>query len=79
MARKKGKKRGMLKAAIYANFDKQADFADALQDAGIGISEQGVSAVITGRRKLSRAEMARISQILNTPIRLLFGAEAEAS
>jgi transcriptional regulator with XRE-family HTH domain len=69
--KKKLKKRAMLKAAIYVNFDRQAEFGEA-----VGLSEQAVSAVITGRRKLTRAEMARISQVLNTPLRLLF-PEAE--
>lgn len=68
------KKRGTLKGAIYANFRSQSEFAEA-----IGMGEQQVSQAICGRRDLSRKEMAKISQVLNTPLHLLFPDEVDAS
>lgn len=70
MRNKKLRKRGFLKAAVYAHYPSQAAFAEA-----IGMGEQAVSQAITGRRGLTREEMARISQVLNTPLDLLFPDE----
>ncbi|MFC1580022.1 helix-turn-helix domain-containing protein [Thermodesulfobacteriota bacterium] len=73
MRKKKAlKKRGLLKAAVYANFRSQYEFSQALK-----LNEQIVSQIITGRRKASREEMARMSQVLNTPMHLLFPEEGE--
>ena len=64
------KPRPMVKAAITAAGYRHRDFG-----ALVGLNEQAVSGVVTGRRKVSRSEMARIAQILNTPMRLLFPEE----
>jgi transcriptional regulator with XRE-family HTH domain len=66
------KKRGRLKGAIYANFRSQSEFAEA-----IGMGEQQVSQAICGRRRLSQKEMAKISQVLNMPLHLLFSDEED--
>jgi transcriptional regulator with XRE-family HTH domain len=66
------RKRAILKSTIYANFRSQSDFAEV-----IGMGEQQVSQAICGRRRLSRREMARIAQVLNTPLNLLFPDEVE--
>ena len=61
-----------LQGIIKMKYDRQIDFAEK-----VGQTELQVSQVINGRRGLSREEKARWSQVLNTPLRLLFPDEKE--
>jgi plasmid maintenance system antidote protein VapI len=67
---KQSRGRPVLKAAIIANGYRQVEFGRA-----IGLNEQSISGIVTGRRKVTKAEMARISQHLRTPARILFPDE----
>ena len=60
-----------LQGIIKMKYDRQLDFAEK-----VGQTELQVSQVINGRRKLSREEQVRWSQVLQTPVRLLFPSEA---
>jgi hypothetical protein len=60
-------KKSMIQLAILAQYGSQRNFAEQ-----IGWSELAVSQVICKRKKLSRQEQVRWSQILRTPRRLLF-------
>ena len=62
--------RPVLKAAIIANGYRQREFGRA-----IGLNEQSMSGIVTGRRRITKAEMARISQHLGTPVSILFPDE----
>ena len=71
--RKESTGRLVLKAAIISNGYRQGDFGRA-----IGLNEQSISGIVTGRRRVTKAEMERISQHLHTPVRILFPNEEDA-
>jgi transcriptional regulator with XRE-family HTH domain len=57
----------MAAAAIKMHYDTQKAFGEKL-----GLSELEVSQIINGRKKLSDADRAKWSKVLQTPLRLLF-------
>ena len=67
MEKKERKPRPMFKACLVANRYRHAQFGEL-----IGLNEQAISGIVTGRRAVSKKEMARIAQALNTPARILF-------
>ena len=68
--RKELKGRPMVKAAMVAANWRAREFAQL-----VGLSEQAISGIITGRRQVTKEEMGRFAQALSTPARILFPGE----
>lgn len=68
-----GKENLRLKAAIYAAGLRQCEVAHR-----VGVTEDRVSKLVTGRRRATPEEMAQIAQVLDRPVKELFEGEGES-